>query len=145
LDAGDIRKALEHYHLGPEWILLFELRIGTGYNDPIGYMDAFALNTYPSKGIVRVCYEIKVSRSDYLVEIKKPKKRRYGLLYSNEFYFIAPKGMLKSEEIPIECGLREVREDGQINTALKAPNRDTPPASWRFVASIARNAMKRSI
>lgn len=38
----------------------------------------------------RVCYEVKISRADFLSELKQPIKRRIGLRYSNEFYFVTP-------------------------------------------------------
>jgi hypothetical protein len=56
----------------------------------------------------RVCYEVKTSRADFLCELKQPLKRRIGLRYSNEFYFVTPAGLLNTSELPIECGLVEV-------------------------------------
>ena len=52
--------------------------------------------------------EIKVSRADFLAEIKrKPLKRRAGLRLSNESYFVAPKGIIEIDELPPEAGLLE--------------------------------------
>jgi len=48
----------------------------------------------------RVCYEVKTSRGDFLSELKQPLKRRLGMRYSNEFYFVTPAGLVKAEEIP---------------------------------------------
>lgn len=56
----------------------------------------------------RVCYEVKTSRADYLNELKRPLKRRIGMRYSNEFYFVVPAAMLSIAEVPPECGLIEV-------------------------------------
>jgi hypothetical protein len=38
----------------------------------------------------RVCHEVKTSRGDFLSELKHPIKRRIGMRYSNEFYFVTP-------------------------------------------------------
>jgi hypothetical protein len=35
--------------------------------------------------VKRVCHEVKISRSDFLAELKHPLKRRSGMRYSNEF------------------------------------------------------------
>src|SRR6478752_7123538 len=103
----------------------------------------------------RVCYEIKTSRADFLCEMKQPLKRRVGLRYSNEFYFVTPSGMLDVSEVPVECGLIEVcRSKAQNATLLgpetlrhfspeheaccqvvvPAPWRETPGPTWQFVA-----------
>jgi len=74
-----------------EWLFLRELRAGTGrQNGGAQRLDAFALNTLPHMAMKRVCYEVKTSRSDFLSELKRPLKRRIGLRYSNEFYFVTP-------------------------------------------------------
>ncbi len=84
-----------------------ELRMGSGFKQSaLQGIDYWVMDTWG--GQLRTSFEIKTSRSDFLVEIKKPTKRRCALLVSNYFYFIAPKGMLKIEEIPAECGLIEV-------------------------------------
>lgn len=92
-----------------EWLFLRELRVGTGRrNSSAQRLDAFALNCFPHLAMKRICYEVKMSRSDYLCELKHPLKRRVGMRYSNEFYFVVPGGMLHLAEIPVECRLLEV-------------------------------------
>jgi hypothetical protein len=39
--------------------------------------------------------------------MKHPLKRRIGMRYSNEFYFVMPAGLVSPAEIPAECGLVE--------------------------------------
>ena len=91
-----------------EWLFFRELRVGTGRrNGNVQRLDAFALNSLPHTGMKRVCYEVKASRSDFLAELKHPLKRRIGMRYSNEFYFVTPAGLVDIAEIPAECGLVE--------------------------------------
>src|SRR5687768_6169713 len=74
-----------------EWLFLRELRVGTSRrNSSAQRLDAFALNTLPHQAMKRVCYEVKTSRADFLAELKQPIKRRIGMRYSNEFYFVTP-------------------------------------------------------
>ncbi len=120
------------------WIFLPELRMGTGY----GYsseqrVDAWAIHPWPSKGLSAVAYEIKVSRKDWLNELKKPLKRRGALLHSNLFYFATPAGLIKDGELPIETGLIEVT-DGRAKEVVPAPRRDIGPPTWLFVAALMR-------
>jgi hypothetical protein len=125
-------------------------------------VDAFALNTLPHTAMKRICYEVKTSRGDFLSELKQPLKRRIGMRYSNEFYFVTPAALVKPVEIPAECGLVEAgyatveewrrlmaRHAGFFNydperhaycmVTVPAPWRDTPGPTWQLLAAMLRN------
>jgi hypothetical protein len=148
-----------------EWVFFRELRTGTGFEkSAMQRLDAWAMNMYRSNAWKRVSYEVKVSRADFIQEIKNPSKRKFGLMVSNEFYFAVPLGMVKDEEVPPECGLLEVgygddwRElletkqlRGRVHWAaergagcfvvnrIPAPWRDCQPPSWSMVGALVRN------
>lgn len=146
-----------------EWLFFRELRIGAGQRTGAAQrLDAFALNTLPHLAMKRVCYEAKISRADFLSEFKQPLKRRAGMRYSNEFYFVTPGGMLDPSEVPVECGLIEAghaqpeeyqcllkRQAGGFAFDLEqrtycivtipAPWRDTPGPTWDLTAAMLRN------
>ena len=152
-----------------EWLFLRELRVGTGRrNSSAQRLDAFALNCFPHLAMKRVCYEVKTSRADYLGELKRPLKRRIGMRYSNEFYFVVPAGMLSIAEVPPECGLIEVGtatfEEWRVlfkrhagffafdpargeycMITVPAPWRDTPGPTWELVAAMLRNQRRELI
>lgn len=151
MTSADIIKALRKRHGNREWAFFPELRVGTGYQtrrlakqgiNPEQRLDAFAFNLYPSKKHMRITYEIKVSRSDFLHELKNPMKRKQGLELSNEFYFVTPVGLVKPEEIPTECGLIEVYDNLNSRIKVRAPRRKGTEPSWNFIASIARRVQK---
>ena len=130
-----------------EWFFLRELRAGTGHRNSFAQrLDAFALNCLPHLAMKRVCYEVKISRADFLGELKHPLKRRIGLRYSNEFYFVTPAGLLVPSEVPVECGLVEIGSEissrwrQHVETAGGILHFDSPsgayctvivPAQWR--------------
>jgi hypothetical protein len=110
----------------------------------------------------RICYEVKVARADFLSELKQPLKRRMGMRYSNEFYFVTPAGLVDVREIPPECGLVEAgrapaeewrtlirRQAGFFSydpvlreycvLTVPAPWRDTPGPTWQLLAAMLRN------
>ena len=146
-----------------EWMFLRELKLGTGRrNGSIQRLDAFALNCLPHTAMKRVCYEVKCSRADFLAELKHPLKRRIGMRYSNEFFFVTPADLVKLSEIPVECGLIEAgtAEPDEWRTLMKrhagffeydcatrtycmltvpAPWRETPGPTWQLVAAMLRN------
>lgn len=147
-----------------EWIFLRELRAGTGRGKhSLQRLDAFALNCYPHLGMKRICYEIKTSRGDFRNEIKQPLKRRIGMRFSNEFYFVTPPGLLRLPEVPADSGLIEVgvaptveefkpvlaKQAGFFHfnpdtrefcvLVVPAPWRETPGPTWELTASMMRN------
>lgn len=147
MTAGEIAKQLmEHYNDTRQWVYFPEMRVGTGYktyrgNNPEQRIDLWVLNCYPSRKFEQLAFEVKVSRSDFLHEIKNPTKRQAALELSNYYYFATPKGLVKPEEIPPECGLVEIDLDStKLRWQVKAPWRETKEPSWRFVAQLARTA-----
>lgn len=146
LDSKAIVQALRSRHLGDSWAFFRELRVGTGYGSGAEQrIDAWAMNLWPSSGLERVAYEVKISRGDFLTELRKPQKRRFALLYSNYFYFAAPEGLIPAAEVPPEAGLIEIGLDGKPNVKVAAIRRDTPLPSWRFMAAIVRRVDRREV
>jgi hypothetical protein len=168
-DESALIEIVEHalHPSASEWLFLRELRVGTGrQNGGAQRLDAFALNTLPHLAMKRVCYEVKTSRADFLSELKRPLKRRIGMRYSNEFYFVTPAALVPVTEIPPECGLVEAgfatfaewknligRHAGFFNydpdtraycmITAPAPWRDTPGPTWQLVAAMLRNQRRQ--
>ncbi|KKL54342.1 hypothetical protein LCGC14_2266380 [marine sediment metagenome] len=141
--ASDLLNVIEMRHPTPEWVFIRELRIGTGWVRQVKgegeYIDGFALNCYPSKKYVKVAYEVKISRGDFLAELKNPDKREPFLRFSNQFFFVAPVGLINPEEVPEECGLIEIHGDSFAKVKVKAIWRACEKPTWSFMASLARN------
>lgn len=110
--------------IASEWAALPELVIpGIG----TGGIDLFLQRGWRGRpGQVRHAIEIKISRSDFRKEIQKPSKRAGAVAVCHQFWFATPAGLVTVEEVPEECGLYEVRDDGRVVVAKKAPNRKDP-------------------
>jgi len=165
IEATDLLNIVERalHSLRSEWLFLRELKVGTSRrNGSVQRLDAFALNSLPHTAMKRVCYEVKISRADFLAELKSPLKRRIGMRYSNEFYFVTPAGLVDLKEIPCDCGLIEAGRatPGEWRELIKrhrgffyydpdtesycllvvpAPWRDTPGPTWQLLAAMLRN------
>jgi hypothetical protein len=145
-----------------EWLFLGELRVRTGrQNGGAQRLDAFALNALPHTAMKRVCYEVKTSRGDLLSELKHPVKRRIGMRYSNEFYFVTPAALVSVGEGLVEAGYATFaewkgligRHAGFFNydpesraycmITVPAPWRDTPGPTWQLVAAVLRNQRRQ--
>jgi hypothetical protein len=126
-----IHEALKKRYCPQEWIYTKEFSMLTGWESTTGlgrFVDGVAFNMWPSKGHIIIAFEIKVSRSDFRNELKDPSKREFAVKTADEFYFVVPKGMVDPGEIPHECGLMEVSEDGEICVRSKPPKPE-----FRFV------------
>lgn len=127
---------LRHRHPAPEWATFAELMAGSGFADA-RRLDFFAVNTWPSKGHVAIAYEVKVSRGDFVNELRKPKKRRFAEEVANECYFVVPHGLVKVDEVPEGWGLLEANAGG-LRRAKIAKQRRPDPWPMSFVTSLAR-------
>lgn len=161
MKASDILHALQRHHCLPDWVTVPELRAGSGYGKRSEQrIDLWVMNALPSQYLKRIAYEIKVDRQDFLHELADPLKRRGALLLSNQYYFIAPVGLIRTNEVPIECGLIEVvgpgvkpegggwknwwiaRSPYWARETIDAPVRESVLPTWRFVASLSRRLMR---
>ena len=143
MKTEDLINILKNKYSDSRFVKLIELRMGTGYNSKANKnvesrLDYWVLDTYPSSKHVTVGYECKISLSDYKNEIKTPNKQAGALLISNEFYYIAPKGIIPLNLIPEWAGLIEIGEKNKWIVSKVAPFRKIKDASWNFVSSLGR-------
>jgi hypothetical protein len=156
MTAEQVTVALRALHRDPEWAFFDELRVTTGWSlDGLEQevalekvpsadqrLDAWTMNTWPSRKHICVAYEIKVSRADFRHEIAQPRKRELALRFSHQFFFATPAGLVQVSELPPECGLVEVDEDGKVRVVRDAPVRAMEQLPAGFVASLGRHAAR---
>lgn len=88
-----------------------------------------------------VGYEVKVSRADFRCEIRKPSKRAWAVAMTHEFYFCAPKGLIKPHEVPEDCGLLEVHGAGS-RVAKPSPITEALPLGHLHLSQMFRHGMR---
>jgi hypothetical protein len=130
-DAGEIIAALKAQ--SDQHIWATELAFTGGSRR----CDFWKLEVHASKGFRATAYEVKVSRSDFRRD--NAIKQREARLYSDRFYYVAPAGLLKSDEIPEWAGLIEW-DGARLRTVLAAPHRDKDAPSWELFVSLIRNS-----
>lgn len=99
-------------------------------------------------------YEVKISRSDFKADFKKPKHtlitegkyikesvknkaKTTFYLVSNYFYFVVPENLITIDEIPEYAGLIYINEKMEFNTIKKAPLIHKTKASEAFIRNLA--------
>lgn len=104
-------------------------------------LDFFAVHTWRSKNYRAVAYEIKVSRSDFLREMRDPYKRAFAERVSHECYFVAPPGLISSEEVPFPWGLMQsIPGTRSLEIVKRCERRVLVTWPMSFSVSIARRA-----
>ena len=122
-------------------LIAFEVNEGTGGASG-RRADAVSLELWPSNDYKIVGYEFKVSRADWLSEMKQPEKSQAISCYCDEWYLVAPKGVLGIDELPKTWGYIQVSEK-RLTTKIPAPARSSEPVSRPFMASLLRNSINK--
>lgn len=125
-----------------------EFRFGTSYNGGCSQRQIDMFTIGYAKGNETISYEIKVSRSDFMNDLKNEEKQRGARMFSDYFYYCTPKGLLKPEEIPVWAGLYEFNLDDEesknnlyspkIVCILSAPHLPRENPTWELIISALR-------
>lgn len=139
--SEDVTKALRARFSGQEWAILFEVRSGTGYREPVTRTaDAIAMNLWPSRGLELHGIEIKVSRSDWTKELAAPEKAESIARFCDRWWLaVGDASIVKPGELPGAWGLLVPRGD-KLVAKVEAPKLDPQPLSRAFLASLLRSA-----
>lgn len=138
---------------GREWAVFDEVRSETGWSAGVATRscDMLAMNLWRSKGLEVHGFELKISRGDWLRELKQPDKAEAIAKYVDHWWLVAAPGVARIEELPPGWGLLvpETTDDcGEPRTALraivKAPKREAAPLDRLFVAALLRKAVTES-
>jgi hypothetical protein len=135
--AADVRKAMRARYAPPEWALFDEVRDSTG--GATRSADALAMNLFPSRGLRLHGFEIKVSRSDWLHELKQPHKSEAIQRFCDHWWIVTPADIVKDGELPPTWGHLILKGNG-LNCAAKAPDLGREPWTPAFLAALLRRA-----
>lgn len=105
------------------------------------WIDVAVFEMWPSKGLTRSAFEVKVSRSDFLKELQIPEKHKWCLESFHEFWFVAPKEVIQLAEIPHGIGWLYPR--GEKLCIARHPLRNPKPVlTDELLAGFMRAAYK---
>jgi len=91
-------------------VVLEQVPDGTGMFQS-RWIDAVVFSLWASKGLYRIAFEVKVSRSDFISELQNPIKHKWALECFHQFWFVAPKDVIQIEELPPNIGWMYPRGD----------------------------------
>lgn len=136
---GLVTAALRDLFPLPSYALLPGVGDATGFGK-VRTADALIMSCWPSRGLDLIGVEVKVSRSDWLRELKDPAKAESVCRYCDRWYIAAGEaGIVRDGEIPPTWGLIEPKGD-KLAISVQAPELSPEPMKKSFLASILRTA-----
>ena len=139
MDTKELLKILSDKYPPTSCAFLPEFRGGTGWGRE-QRADAIAMHLWPSLGLELIGFELKVSRSDWLHEVKNPLKAQVMKQFCDKWYLVMPdKTIIKDDELPEDWGFMFV-EKGKIKIGKEAPRLTSKPIDRLFLASLMRRA-----
>ena len=122
------------------WALLPQVRDTTGiYGSRTA--DGVAMNTWPSRGLEVHGLELKVTRGDWLRELKKPAKADRIFKYCDRWSVVIPEHaslIVQPAELPSNWGLIVVDGKGKASQQRPAPKLKPAALDKGFLAAILR-------
>lgn len=107
--------------------------------------DAIIIGNWPSSGYEIEGCEVKVSRSDWLNELKHPGKSEYIKRYCDRWWLvISDDSFVKEGELPEDWGLKSIRGAG-LRTIIPAPKLQRAEPTVAFISSLMRANKRESI
>lgn len=141
LTAEDVKRRLrERYPLQDGWITMAEVTPPKTQRR----FDLVAIMGWQSRGHEVLGFEVKVSRSDWLAELKDPAKADPLVRLCSRWWIAAPPNVVWAEELPPAWGLLVIHPE-QIRAAKQAPQLNPDPwtdAVWRCM--MLRQATRES-
>lgn len=141
LKTADVMERLRSRHAAPAWAFLESVRNGTGYSRSPRTADALAMSLYPSRGLHLHGFEVKVSRGDWLREVRDPEKAEAIARHCHYWWVVATEGVVDDDllgpEIPTTWGYMLADKDG-IKVVKQATLMEAKPPDHLLLAAILR-------
>ncbi len=124
-------------------IMLCEVGDGAGLRNR-GWSDAISMQTWPEKKLLVTGYEVKATRRDWLRELDNPEKNAGWQKQCHEWYVVAPKDIVKLEELPTNWGLMVTRGVDGLRIAKRSETngQDRTTVSLELMAAVFRAASR---
>jgi len=147
-----------HRGNGPRWVCAEHVRNNAGF-EAQRTADFMAVDTWLSSGLAVHGHEVKVSRSDWLSELKAPWKSLPFREIIDYWWIVAPSTVIvRPEELPPEYGLMVLDGNGFLRAQVTAPRlndlgaavkgtwgarrTELPPLPRGFVAALLRGVQR---
>ena len=142
---------------GDRWIRAEHVRNGTGFmgydaesgkcRGPLRTADFVAIDGWESKQHVIHGHEVKVSRSDWLTELRAPEKAEAFRPYCDYWWLVvSDRRIVQLGELPYNWGMIARLADGSLRVIHQAPrNGERLLLPWPMTVGLARAVQKTAL
>lgn len=133
---------------GPRYVVAEHVRNQCGFGGswgtgPLRTADAMVVDLWPSSGHLIHGFEIKVSRSDWLTELKDPEKAGAFKPYCDRWWLVVPDAAIVRDDLPAEWGLITLAKNGDtLRIHKQAPMLERQAMPFEMTAAWLRAAAK---
>lgn len=124
------------YGNGNRWVGAEHVRSHAGF-DARRTADYISMDLWPSKGLQLHGHEVKVSRSDWLTELRDPSKADEFKRYMDRWWLVVPDRSIVRDDLPDGWGLMDVSA-GRLRVVVQAPKLDPLPVPKHLLATMLR-------
>ena len=145
LTTQEVIERLAAHYPSPQYGFITQVRNGTGANAG-RTADAMAMSLWPSRGLSLFGFVVKVSRPDWMKELKDPGKAEEMARYCHYWYMVlGNEEIIKEGELPATWGLIVPHSKG-LRVVKEAPfNQKAHKIDDILMAAIFRNIAERCI
>lgn len=141
--AQGVEKRLFAKYHGDDFAICFEVRNSAGFSANRA-CDAMGIGLWPSRGCHLHGFEIKVSRADWLRELKEPAKAEAFATYCDFWYVAAgARDIVRPDELPEGWGLLVPRGE-RLEEIVKATKREALPMPRGMLAAFVKRASQQA-
>ena len=153
---SDVIALLAKRYQPPVWAFLPQLRNGTGYAKAARTADAIAMALWPSRGLEIVGFEVKVSRADWLRELRDAEKAEEFFAVCDRWYVAAPDDVVRADEVPPGWGwlaplpsalsaAASAIAKGAVKVMVEATRREGKDPDRLLLAAILRRVQESTV
>ena len=135
------RRYGERYGNGYRWAYAEHVKSATGFamgSDRLRIADAIAVDCWQSKGMEIHGQEVKVSRSDWLTELRDPDKAEAFRPYVDRWWLVVPDRSIVRDDLPSGWGLMVATVGGGTRIVKRAPRLSPIDLPRPMLASLLR-------
>ena len=142
----DVLYALRNKYDDTGWSYAFLEQVGNGTGASCNrWADALAVQLWESRGLEIMGFEIKVSRQDWIKELKHPEKADAIAKYCHKWYLVVgDENIVQFGELPTTWGLMVPHTKKTLKIVKPAViNKNSKPVDLSFLCAILRRAVEQ--
>lgn len=146
LNTVQVIERLGAKHPSGAYAFLTQVRNGTGYAREVRTADAISMSLWPSRGLDLTGYEVKVSRTDWIRELREPSKADAIAQYCDYWCLVVgDEDIVQLGELPKTWGLYVPDKKHGLKLIVEPTRLKAKPIDRVTLAGLMRNVSEKMV